>query len=467
MRSCSRRRALQLCGAVLTAGLAGCQTSRRTTDTTTATDPPTATAAAPATATGTPTPTETRSPTPEPTATTAWTVDRLSGAVDRLLLPAAGPTDPPAGPLYAATDAGELARIDPADGRLAWTIETRGAEPAAPELTPTGAGLYAVSETYTDDRLATHVQAIDPAGTVQWTFDDRAFLRVLGHAHDLVVLAGEYIAEHPETIGPNESPRGDGRLYGIDRATGEQRWRVDIPALHGADVATHGAYALEFQTQDFHRLTLHAFGLGGTQRWQVDTGLPEPGRPLATTDLLLAGAGTADQTDRGGVGCYDPVDGTLLWTVGNWERGPHDLAVAEDTIHAGSRPFLALDHEGNERYRVQQFSVPQVPATPETLYNDGGTQIPAVDRAAGELRWRYRPADYEYTHLRAVLADHVAVDHGIGPDQEVILLDEASGEIVGRFRTAEPYQELVGAGDRLFAGIGSHVVALDVSTPSA
>lgn len=457
-----RRQFLQLCGAAAVASLAGCAGGDDPAEATTSMDTPVDT---PGTATAPPaeTVTSTAAPTAEFAAADAWTADRLSGRVDTLLLPGSGPTDDPAGPLYAATESREIARLTARKGRLEWTATARGAEERDPGLTVTERAVYAVSETFTDETLASYVEALEPAtGDVRWAFEEGFFLRVLGVLGDVVVLAGEEIARHPNEIGPNQSPRGEGRLYGLDRATGEERWHVDVPELRGADVASHGAYALERSGRDTNQLRLRAVDPDGTERWSVDTGTVTPLTPLAEEGILLAGAG-AEGTERGGVGRYDPADGSLLWTAGDWERGPRDLGLQDGTIHAGTGPFLALDRNGEEQFRVPYFGVPEVPATPETLYNDGGTQIPAVDRASGTVRWRYRPADYEYTHLRAVLADHVAVDRGIGPDREVVVLGEVDGEVRGTFETPGPYLGTVGAGNRLFAGVGSDVIAYDIT----
>lgn len=464
MPSSSRRRLLRLCSAAAVTAVAGCG----------GTDPPAETAV---TDTRTSTKATTPTTTPEPDTATettnsqaaspvsrAWSVDRLSGSVDRLLLPTTGPTDEPSGPLYAATEAGEVARIDPVDGEHRWTTTVRGEAEATPSLFVGSKSLYAVSETITDDRLANHVQALDPAtGAVRWTVDQRAFLRVIGTVGDRVVLAGEYIKDHPNELGPSQTPRGDGRVVAVDRATGEERWRVNVPDLRGADVAEHGVYALETRDHETNQLALHAVDPDGTERWTVDTGTINPGSPLATDDFLLAGAGGDDRTDRGGVGRYDPDDGSLLWTTGQWERGPGAIRQVDETVFAGGGPLLALDPDGTERYRVPYFGALDVPATPETLYDDGGSEISTVDRQAGKIRWRYRPENYEYTHLRAVLADHVAVDRGIGEDRGVVLLGEDSGDVVGTFRTSEPYRGAIGVGERLFLGVGADVIAYDLT----
>lgn len=472
-----RRHFLELCGAALSASIAGCSQSDRSPATTAfgVSDPdtPASTPTAAQSATDPPTDTtaQTTTPPPENTAVETWNMGQLSGQVDILMLPESGPTDDPSGPLYAATNAGEVARTDPRTGRHEWMATVRGEAVRERVLAPVGETIYAISETFTDDRLANHVEALNPAtGKTRWVFEDRAFLRVLGLVEDLVVLAGEYILDHPEEIGPNEAIRGDGRLYGLDRATGEQRWTVAVPELRGADVASHGIYALERQDYsstghpDRLLLSLLAFNPDGTERWTVETGTINPIDPLAADDLLLAGAGTSDDIEQGAVGRYDPADGSLLWTAGDWDRGPENLAVQGDTIQAGGRPegLLVLDHDGRERFRVRGFIVPEVPDTPETLYNDGGSRISAVDRDAGEIRWRYQPENYKYTHIRAVLANYVAVDRGIGNDREVVLIGETSGQVIGTFETPGYYFGTVGAGHRLFAGVGSDIIAYDV-----
>lgn len=451
----SRRRFLQVCATSMIP-FAGC----------TADEPPTTDAQPSAPDSATPmitgAPTETARPTSEPRVAEAWSVDTLAGKAHTLMLPEVSPAEDPAGPLYAVTAANEIAKIDPESGRVAWTKAARGEEGANPPLTPIEDAVFAISETFDDERLLTHVEALDPdTGDSRWAFEDRFFLEVLGVVDDIVVLSGEYIEVHPDEIGPERSPAGDGRLFGLDLSSGEQQWVVDVPVLRGAAVARHGAYALEFVDHETHLQTLHAIDLDGSERWSVETGSINPGSPVATEELLLAGVG--DGTDAGGVGRYDPGDGSLRWRSGHWARGPGDIAVDGDTIHAGKHPFLALDPDGEKRYQANRFGFPEAPATPETLYTDGGSRIQALDRASGEVRWQYRPKDYKYTHARAVLADQIAVDRGIGPDQEVVLIRESDGTVAGTFQTPGNYFGAVGAGPWLFLGVESEVVAYDVT----
>lgn len=464
MSDVPRRRFLQTIGTALAIG-AGCGDARRSTRTSTSgavSETPLETSRPASTPTYTEPQTASPSATPDPAAEELWTAGDFSGRVKTLQLPEVGPAEEPAGPLYVTTNTGEMARIEPIEGRTRWSSTIQGEEEEAPPLLPAGDNLYAIGETYTEERLANHVEALDPTtGERRWVFGDRSFLEVLGVVKETVVLSGYYIEKSPYEIGPEESPRGDGILIGADRNTGEERWRVTVPNLHGADIASHGVYALEWYEPRTYLLTLHAFDIDGTERWSIDTGTGGPTAPLATDDLLLAGAGPDDDTRRGGVGRYDPGDGSDIWTAGNWGRGPEDLALQDDSVLAGDHPLLALDRDGSQRYQLQDLTVPEVPGTSETLYQ-GAKPIRAIDRSEGVVRWRYRPVKHDYVHIQTVLADHLAIDHGIGHNYEVVLLDEAEGNVAGTFETPDHYLGMAGAGHRLLIGVGNDVMAYEV-----
>lgn len=462
----SRRSVLRVLGAAAIASLAGCSTG----DTPTATGPESETATG--TLTGSPTstltPTEsdtpTDSPTPEPLAKSAWTADTLSGDVDELWLPNIPRTpQTTGGPLYAATDAGEVANLSVATGQIRWRFTAAGVPELGghPQVYEEGSSLYVVSDRVDERPLRNYVEKLDPeTGAREWLFESRHFLRPLGIVDGVLYLAGEYIRKPMSELGTHDDPAGDGRLFAVDEATGDVLWERSVPALADATVARHGLYLTVDPEDDSPEDTLVGMDLDGTERFRVDTGTVHLSRPVTTVDGVLAGA------HGDSIAMFAP-DGTEQWSVSGWEWGPSAVEVTADGIYVGSNPLVFLSRDGTVRWRLPDGGGMVRPSEDwrflDTIYLAEGSRVSAVDPDTGTRRWSWSPEYDKYTHVQAVVNHGLVVDRGIGLTSEFVVLHEETGDVVGDFNAPQAYTSTAAVASRLFAGSTDTVYAFDVN----
>lgn len=459
----TRRRFLTLLGGVVAGSLGGCSTTPGSTSPTPTASPPASPTDSPI-PTDTAEPTETDSPTPDPVASAAWTTDTLDGMVDSLWLPNA-PRKPgtTGGPLYAGTDGGEIANIHVGDGTVRWRFSVEGelAQGGHPTLTKFGSELFVVSDTQTEDTLLSHLERVDPdSGDQDWLFEAREFLTPLGVVDDTVYVAGHHIKAPPHELGPNTDPAGEGRLHAIDATTGEERWETAVPNLSGAALARHGVYlTTDWEGDDSPIDTLVAFNLDGTERWRAETGTVHLPRPVPTADGVLSGYG------GDGVSMLTP-DGSERWHVNGWDRGPGQVEVTQDRVYVGSDPIVALDRDGNERWR-QPVHGSIVRSSPEdrmldTIYLERADSVTALSHDSGKRRWTWKPPDAKYVHVKAKAGDGILVTTGIGRMHELTMLGRQTGEPVGSFYTPMVHHSVESIASRVFIGSADTVYAYDV-----
>lgn len=461
-----RRRLLQALAGLTAGAVAGCTAadeSGPSTDTSQSAVGPTTEPAA--RTTDETTTNETATESDEEIAIEAWTVDSLDGDVQGLWLPNR-PRRPntTGGPLYAATDAGTVANLSVASGEIRWRTSVLGdlSPNGHPTVHETGSGLLVESHTWNDETLRNYVERVDPeTGDREWAFEAREFLFPLGVVDDALYLGGEYMKAPPSELGPNQDPGGEGRLHAVDLATGEERWRTTLPSLIDATAAHHGiyAYVAPEDTPSDHELV--AFDRDGTERWRTDAGRHQLPGPVTADGGVLASVGTDS------VASLAP-DGTERWRVSAWERGPSQIEVTSERIYVGSDPLVGVSRAGTEQWRLDDYGGIVRPirdqTREETLYFGGGTQVGAIDAAEGTKRWSFAPEDETYVHVQAVVENGLLVDTGIGWNREFVLLDEASGAVLGDFRTEKSYRSATAVASRLFAGTTGGIYAFDVGT---
>ncbi|WP_115864901.1 outer membrane protein assembly factor BamB family protein [Halorussus litoreus] len=471
MREHPRRRLLQALAGLTAGSIAGCtgDNPESAVDATTTAEGFTTTgttATAPRTGEGSTTDgaisEESTTATDVEVATEAWTVDSFHGDVEGLWLPNR-PRKPntTGGPLYAGTTAGTVANVAVASGDVRWNAPVRGdlTPNGAPRVHDVGGDLLVVSHTLNEETLRNYAELRHPdTGEREWTFEVREYLTPLGVVDDVLYLAGEYVRAAPSELGPNQDPSGEGRLHGVDLATGEELWRTTVASLVNATVARHGIYA-NVTAEDGSDHEFVAFDRDGSERWRTDAGKYHLPEPVAIEDGVVAATG-AD-----GVASFAP-DGTERWRVSAWRRGPSEIEATSERLYVGSRPLIALSRAGDERWRLDTHGSIIRPIRDqrreETLYFGGGTRVGAIDAGAGKERWSWAPDDEKYVHEQAIVDDGILVSPGIGPDREFVLLDEMNGHVVGEFRTPKPYATATAVASRVFAGTSGGILAYDV-----
>jgi len=202
-----------------------------------------------------------------------------------------------------------------------------------------------------------------------------------------------------------------GDLYAMNRETGEERWRFEMPS----ETEATGLPAVREETayvpgDDY---TLYAVDTEtGDEKWQVTPIQKDgPGPIPSVANGLVYIAATEDQ--MGEIRAINPTDGSIAWRheIDSWLFPP--VAVTEQRVFAvggGDRGLVtAVDAETGEGQWQQSFEdVPRlvtVAVGSENVYagsmwaNDDAP-VYALDQATGEQQWQFetRPRDFgDYT----------------------------------------------------------------------
>lgn len=204
-----------------------------------------------------------------------------------------------------------------------------------------------------------------------------------------------------------------GDLYAMNRETGEERWRFEMPS----ETEATGLPAVREETayipgDDY---TLYAVDTEtGDEKWQV-TPIQKggPGPIPSVANGLVYIAVTEDQ--MGEMRALNPTDGSIAWRheIESWLFPP--VAVTEQSVFAvggGDRGLVtAVDAETGERQWQQSFEdvlrLVTVAVGSENVYAGSmwagdGAPVYALDQATGEQRWQFntRPRDFgDYTEM--------------------------------------------------------------------
>ena len=275
---------------------------------------------------------------------------------------------------------------------------------------------------------------------------------------------------------------GDGRLYALDRTTGERRWAFDAGNPIPSSPAVGGG-AVYIGTRDGQFLAVDA--ATGRQRWKLTTGalMPWPwghesgdvytSSPAFVDGIVYFGAGD------GRVYAVDAASGRERWRAQTGGRVRGSPAVDDARVYVGAADgrVYAFDRAtGAERWRFETEGVKlksgdfgydrrTVQSSPSvsngTVFvgaRDGW--IYAIDAASGRERWRF---DHKISWINTspAVLDGV-VYAGSSDAQFVQALDAASGRELWRTTTGTTWSSPSIAGDVVYVGDGQgRVHALD------
>ncbi|MFW6079502.1 MAG: PQQ-binding-like beta-propeller repeat protein, partial [Gemmatimonadota bacterium] len=279
---------------------------------------------------------------------------------------------------------------------------------------------------------------------------------------------------------------GDGVFRALDAWTGEARWTFDA----GAPIASSAAVGHDlvfFGTRDNAFYALDA--ATGEARWTFETGADAPfpwghesgdvytSSPVLVDDLVLFGSGD------GNVYAVDAASGTERWRFATEGRVRSTPAVADGTVYVGSADgsLYAIDLETGERvwrydtegrtlrsgeWGYDRRTVQSSPAVVDDIVLVGARDgfLYAVERATGELRWRF---DHEISWVNGspAVADGVAYV-GSSDGRFVQAVEVETGEELWRHETASSAWSSAAVVDGLvYIGDGAgNLYALDRAT---
>lgn len=222
------------------------------------------------------------------------------------------------GMLYVGSGDGHVYAIDPASGRKAWQYDA-GARVRA---TPAVSGDFVVFGT-----MDGHVHAIDRrTGARRWRFATE------GASHTYETKRNDTTSVvTPPSIGGGIVTVGarDGFMYGLDLATGAQRWKIThdgaswilTTAVQGDRVYSGSGSAFFIQS---------AALATGVEQWRFAT-------PAAVFSPVALAGGVLVATDlTGDIHALNAADGTELWRFPLGERAFGGVLLGEGVVYAAA-----------------------------------------------------------------------------------------------------------------------------------
>ncbi len=280
-------------------------------------------------------------------------------------------------------------------------------------------------------------QGVDNLGGLLWQFE------TMGPVRSSPTIAGDMLL-----VGST-----DGKLYALDRKSGQERWQVDVRSpVSSSPAVTRGLVVFGSRDGVFHAVESRS----GRLRWQFSTGDLLPwewglegwdvytSSPVISDTIVVFGAGD------GVVYALDIETGNELWRFATEGRIRATPAIADGVVFVGSTDGLAYALEletGRERWRfetqgfgmsseeqgVDRKSIIASPAVAKgTVYigsRDG--YMYAVDQETGAQKWRVSHEGSWAMSSPAVLGD--VVYSGTSDGRFVHAVDAETGEERWRF----------------------------------
>ncbi|MFD7446208.1 serine/threonine-protein kinase [Streptomyces sp. NPDC059909] len=309
-------------------------------------------------------------------------------------LRASGDTAPVCGfadaALYCSVPGVSAARLDPADGRVVWSVTASAAkgEEGHPALGPAVSG--GLVHTTTATTRTAKIQTYHPAdGTAGWSADISSYQGGVGFAGDTVLLV---------------SPAGS--VKALDAATGKTRWRHALPghtrpALGAYSEETGRLHAFEVSPDGRSTVVTAVDPRTGTVAWQhrFDGNLT-PAACLGDT-LLLTSVDTNSQTDA--IVRYEPRQQAAHRVKLPFPLAEPQLALGGDTAYLLARggTLLAVDTrrttaaQSAELWRLEtaagRASRPVVDGEGRLYFSAADGRLFAVDTRRGVVLGQTRP----------------------------------------------------------------------------
>ncbi len=201
---------------------------------------------------------------------------------------------------------------------------------------------------------------------------------------------------------------GADALYGFDLATGEQRWKAPLDSVTVSSPAVDDDVVLIGTSGG----VLHAVGLDdGVERWTVDLGDAISSTPAVRDGIAYVSVGD------GSLAAVKVADGSGVWTADLGGASVSSPLVTEERVVVGTRD----------------------------------SEVVALDLGTGKRDWSWHGPAGDWVDSSPASGDGwlaVGIDEG-----SLIVLDEASGELLGRARTGGPVKSSPAVnGDEVYVG---------------
>lgn len=204
-------------------------------------------------------------------------------------------------------------------------------------------------------------------------------------------------------------------LYAVDAVTGEPRWfrRLDCrgcrpastgtsPAVAADGVVIAAAGGISGGSHAFGRLW--AFDVGGTLLWT--RAIRNPGLPIVVDEAVVVSEDSEQPNADETVIAWELATGERRWRRGEGIAWTVDLSGdGDDVFVATGRRLLSVSAtDGSIRWNRGMGAVVGAPIVgPSSLFISGfeagrfGSQLAALDRETGDVRWTHDLGDFGYS----------------------------------------------------------------------
>lgn len=277
-------------------------------------------------------------------------------------------------------------------------------------------------------------------------------------------------------------PTEEGRLIALERGTGRVAWEYALPPGWGTYGPVAEGTLLWIAPEDMRPLPQPGKALlaleaaTGQERWRLELPAHSLSRPaLAGGRLYFSDAG-------GQLHAVEAASGRPLWTVPHPNWGPAAPVVGAGWLAIGGQGTLLAAYDPESGATLWQFQAPGLVASPlaateELLFVrcwDG--VLYALDGAGGEVRWKLPPERGQGPTTPPIAgAGMVFIGTRVRPAGEgerryaLLCLDAATGREIWRFPTSDPLSTSPGlARGLVLAGTRKgELIAVDIASGQA
>lgn len=337
------------------------------------------------------------------------------------------------------------------DGRIRWTFQTATGGPAHHVGSPVVAdGVIYVAEggAFDGDETSGRVYAVDLAtGEQRWRYD----------------AGGTNSFGEPALADGTLLQPVSGTLVGIDAATGTQRWELDRDLDTGVTVADGTAYVLGKGYAD--PMTVYAVDVStGDTRWAHElsgtSSFPRPTRPAVADGTVYVA--------NGSLTALSAAEGSVQWSTSFDRSVATAPTVSDGTVYLGGDDNIVRAITAGDGSQQWQTTVPNgasgrggpisasLAVTDSQAFVTNAWQLTAVSTADGSTAWTQQIRE---NNAPVVAGETVYV----GGLDSAAAFDAGSGKTRWRVRTdnesGSPVQVAVIDGAVLFSSGGLHAVA--------
>jgi hypothetical protein len=331
-----------------------------------------------------------------------------------------------------------VAAIDPVAGSILWTTSLDGDPEAGSHVererptetwgvTVHGGTVYSVHGRGKSYEW-TELHALGAAGgDRQWSVRREKRLTLHAFSGDTAIVGGREFFEPDGTHDTPQEPL-ETTVYGVETASGEQRWAWVDADVRGVAANSDGVYVA-------HKDVLTALDPGGNRRW-TRRGDDEIRDLVVVNGVVVLVVGPNDEASS--LVGYSTA-GDRVWTV---DMATRYLLPGGDRVYAMADNVATITRDGTVAWRQRVPGHDPLLADGHRLYTRTGVRMNAVDafqRPSGDRRFRFETPSKNGWPLGAT--DRTLVAEAITPEKaaftSLFAVDAETGEPRAVYRPSE------------------------------